>query len=757
MNLDPRTPMKPHRQLALAGLVACTLVTACGRNEQTSATAPAPASAPAVPASAPLPPRAAQAFVQPAWLRERLPENTVAYLRVPSVWGLLSAPNGRPLDPALASEPHARIVAALREAARKDKIIADAGLAPTLTLLLDELDGPLEVAVVDGNATLNPASSTALLSAHLNIASVAELNGRLASLGEGFQPLKAPLDAEGRGALVEAGYVKFDAASRRLHALIGVTASPALLDQLIDQLKQTRPHRLHEVERQIDSSGQGLFGWVNLKGMAGMASAQIPDGPGAALQRDLIGKTQSVAFGWGTVDGRGRLQVRQEAPGARLLSYLAAKQYRADVKVAGKPRWAVSLMLPDAERLTAFENNLAADFGESAAKEYRDFIAMLGQQYGFVPADWLKLLGPELIGFEDASGRFSALRVNDRDGLYRKLDELGQRFGWRRETLKVGGTEVQHLTIPGLPVNQGEPQADATGKASPDLALLALYTRINTHFYWVESGSWLIFGEVPQALADRAASALDADLGDWLKRSQRYAPESALLGFSAATRNAQREVYYAYLGGLQLLGDALGARISLADLPSASALKLPVDGAIGLALEATPDRVGLTIGYEQTPVEVLMAGDGSALTGLMVAGIVAAVAIPAYDDYAVRAQVAAVLADSEPLKQAVTAYYAKHKKLPKSDEDLTMEYEADSAKYLEGYGIDGGAIVLYFGDEATDAIKGLSLLLTPHVGADGKLVWVCGNASPPAGAKALVEATEYTTDIPPKYLPAKCR
>ena len=58
MNLDPRTPMKPHRQLALAGLVACTLVTACGRNEQTSATAPAPASAPAVPASAPLPPRA---------------------------------------------------------------------------------------------------------------------------------------------------------------------------------------------------------------------------------------------------------------------------------------------------------------------------------------------------------------------------------------------------------------------------------------------------------------------------------------------------------------------------------------------------------------------------------------------------------------------------------------------------------------------------------------------------------------------------
>jgi len=756
--------MKNNRRFVLAGFVACVvLFAACGKNEQASTSTPAsvpassPASTPAAPASVPLPPRAAQAFVQPAWLRERLPEHTVAYLRVPSVWGLLSAPNGRPLDPALASEPHARIVAALREAARKDKAIAAAGLAPALTLLLDEVDGPLEVAVVDGGGTLNPASSTALLSAHLNIASVAELNGRLASLGAGGQLLKAPLDAEGRGTLVEAGHVKFDAASQRLYALAGVTASPALLDQLIGQLKQARPHRLHEVERQIDGSGQGLFGWVNLKGLTGMASAQMPNEPGAALVRDLLDKSQSVAFGWGTVDGRGRLQIRLEAPGARLLGYLAAKRYRADVKTAGKPRWTVSLMLPDAERLAAFESNLVADFGEPAARDYRDFIAMLGQQYGFVPGEWLKLLGPELIGFEDASGRFSALRLNDRDGLYRKLDEFGQRFGWRRETLKVGGVEVQHLAIPGMAPSQGEPSADPTDAATRELALVALYTRMNTHLYWVESGSWLIFGEVPQALADRAAAAPDTDLGDWLKRSQGYAPESALLGLSAVTRNAQREVYYAYLGGLQLLGDALGARISLADLPSASALKLPVDGAVGLALETTPDRVGLTVGYEQTPVEVLMAGDGSALTGLMVAGIAAAIAIPAYDDYAVRAQVASVLADSEPLKQAVAAHYAEHGSLPKSDEDLTMEYEADSAKYLEGYGIDGGAIVLYFGDEAADAIKGLALLLTPHVGADGRLVWVCGNASPPAGATALVEATEYTTDIPAKYLPAHCR
>ncbi len=753
--------MRCYRCLALVGLVACVaLLAACGKNEQASPSTSAPASTSAPPStSAPvsegvLPPRAAQSFVQAPWLRERLPEHTVAYLRIPSAWGLLSAPNGRPLDPALASEPHARIVAALREAVRKDKVLADAGLTPVLTLLLDDLDAPLEVAVIDSNDMLNPASSTALLSTHLKIASVTELNGRLASLENGGQLLKAPLDAEGRGALVNGGFVKFDAASGRLQALVGMTASPTLLDRLLEQLKQTRSHRLHDVEQQIDHSGQGLFGWVSLKGLAGMVTPQIPDGPAAALQRDLIDKAQSLAFGWGTVDGRGRLQIRLEAPGARLLSYLAAKQYRADVKTAGKPRWAISLMLPDAERLAAFEGHLAADFGEPAAKEYRDFIALLKQQYGIVPVEWLKWIGPELLSFEDASGRFSALRVNDSQAFYRKLDELGQRFGWRRETLKVGKVEVQHLTIPSMAASQTESSTDATDK---EAAFLALLVRMNTHLYWVESGAWLVFGEVPQALADRAASTLDTDLGHWLKQSQGYTPENALLGLTAVTRNAQREIYYAYLGGLQMLGDALGARISLADLPSASALKLPVDGAIGLALEATPDRVGFNISYEQTPVEVLMAGDGSALTGLMVAGIVAAIAIPAYEDYTVRAQIASVLAETDPLKQAMADYYAKHNELPKSDDDLELNFDGDSIRYLAGYGIGDGAIVLFFGDEAGAAITERTLLLTPYLGADGGLTWVCGSAGPPPGAKALVEATEYATDVPEKYLPGTCR
>ncbi|MBK8182626.1 MAG: pilin [Candidatus Competibacteraceae bacterium] len=748
--------MKKNRY-ALAALIGClVLLGACSKNEQASSPSAPPAvaasSASALPA---IPPRAAQPIVQPAWLRERLPEHTVAYLRIPSAWGLLSAPNGRPLDPALASEPHARILATLREAVAKDQTIAQSGVGPALNLLLGALDSPVEIIGIDGSDRLGP-TTVSLLTAQLAIGGVQELNARFAALAQQGTPLlKAPLDAEGKGELATGGFMRFDAASRRLFALIGLTAAPATLEQTLEQLKQTRSHRLQEIERQIDNSGQGLFGWMNLKGLAGIALSQVQEGPGAALQRDLLNKIETLAFGWGTVDGRGRLQVRVEAPQAKLLGYLAARQYRTDIKTAGKPRWTFTMLLPDSERLTAFENNLPADFGAEIAEKYREALATLQQQYGIVPANLLKLLGPELISFEDGSGSFSALRVNDLPAFHQQLDDLAKRFNWRLETLKVAKAEVRHLVIPGMKTNQNQAAVEA---ASPDgAALLALLERLNTHLYWVEEGPWLVFAEVPQPLVDRAASTLDTDLGGWLKQSQGYVPESALLGISSVTRNAQREVYYGYLGGLQLLGDLFGVSVSLADMPTAGTLKLPIEGAIGLAVDATPDRLGFSINYEQSPVEMLLAADGNAMTGVMVAGILAAIAIPAYEDFTVRSQVASVLAETDSLKAAVATYYATKKQLPKSDSDLELRFEGGSAKYLEGYGIDGGVIVLAFGDQADAAIKEHTLLLTPYLDANGRLTWVCGYAGPPAGAKPLVGAVEYANDIPPKYLPAGCR
>ncbi|MCQ4163442.1 pilin [Tahibacter harae] len=688
--------------------------------------------------------RAAAAIAGPAWLRERLPEHTVAYVRIPTLWGMTAAPNGRALDPALASEAHTRLIADLRANIGKDPLLQQAGIAPAVALLLDDVTAPVEIAVIDGSDIANPASNI-LVSAPLKFADVAALNARLAELKS---PLAA-LDAQGKAKLPSNGFIYFDAKSQRLYALFGMAASALALDGLVQQTAQTRPHAMLETEKTIDASGQGLFYWMSLKGVTGMASAQMPAArPGTAL-RDFLDKGQSIAGGWGTADGRGKLQIHMAAPGARLLSYFAPTDFKAGVKTAGRPEWAVTMAMPTTAQIAQIEANIETDFGPEARQRYAEFKEKLKTDIGVDLTGLIGLLGGSLVAFEDQAGAYSALHVPDKKALYAKLDELVAKFKWTYETVKAGKATVHHLHISGFPPRT-EP-GTAEEKTALD-AWVQLYSRMGNHVWWTEEGDYLVFAQVPQALADRADATLDGTLDTWL-RSQSYDPNATVLGITGTTRNAQRQVYYAYLGSLQALADGLGQKVDLASLPHAAELQLPVQGATGLSLDATRDRIGLSLTYEQNPAEVLFSNGG--LAAVATAGILAAVAVPAYQDYAVRTQVAAVVADSGPLKQAVAEYYAAHGEMPGVDEDMELDYEGESLKYLAGYHVDQGTIVLEFGDEADSKLHGSTLLISPYL-LDGELVWRCGNAAIDDTAAALGSETDATS-VGDKYLPASCK
>lgn len=696
--------------------------------------------------------RAADAISQPAWLRERLPEHTVAYLRLPTLWGLMSAPNGRALDGALASEAHTKAIAALRDAAAKDPLLVQAGIAPFTALALDDLAGPVEVAVIDTSDIANPASNI-LVSLPFDIADVATMNARLAATGAPV--LKAPLDANGKGELATKGYVQFDAATKHLYVLSGMAASAFALDGFVKQLGEKRAHAMHEVEKTFDTSGQGLFFWMSLKGVMGMASAQLPAAkPGTAV-RDLLDKSQAVAFGWGTVGGRGKFQVQFIAPQSKLFGYLAQDGYKTDIKAAGNPSWAVTMRLPSRAQFDAFVANLDADFGAGTKAAYDKANDELKTAFGFEVKDLAGLFGPELVTFEDAAGTYSAVRTVDRAALYARLDDLVARFKWKHETVKSGKATMHHVYVPGIDIAKSladeKAAPEATAKAT---AWLQLYTRMGTHLYWTEEGDWLVFGQVPQALGDRAAAKLDTDIGDWLRTQQSYDPASTLLGGAVTTRNANQKIYYAYLTVLQSISDALGQPTSLADLPNAASLGLPLDGALGLTFDLTPNRAGFSVTYEQSPAEAILSAGGGVMA-IAVVGIVAAIAIPAYQDYTIRAQVSGTIADAGPLKLAIAEYYAKRKKLPATDDDLDGPAFGESLKYLDHYYTDQGTIVLAFGDEANKAVHGQTLTLAPYK-LGGELVWRCGDAQIADDAEPISDSEETTT-VPAKYLPASCR
>ena len=680
-------------------------------------------------------------IAQPAWLDARLPAHTVAYARIPSFWGLLSAPDGRALDPALGSAEHVRIIASLRDAVRRNQLIAQTGAAPALNLFLSDMGAPMELALIDFSDQVTPAGNI-LMTTRVDVRDIAALNARMVAMAGTTPFLKAPFDANGQAELQTNGVLQFDLASHRLYAFVGIGATRAGLDDAIKQLASTRAHPMQDIEREIDTSGQGLFLWLNMKGVGALIAGTTPGLQPGTLTRDLLDHSQNIAIGWGTVAGRGRMQFLLTAPGARLLDYLG--QTRTDpgnLKTAGKPRWVATLALPGAEQMQAIESNLDRDYGVGTQQKYRELVASMQARIGFGPMDFARTIGPELYVFADANGTFDALRMRDRAGFYALLDQMGKRFGWRSAVTRAGNVEIHELHIPGTSTPAAQQGADPHAEA-----WARLFARIGHHFYWVEDGDFLVVQSVPQPLIDRAGSKLDTRLGDWLRDAHNGREDETLLGLSGTSDNAQRDMYYAYLNVLQALGDVLDQPVNVMSLPTANGMQLPINGIFGANIEAGKSRLGFSLSYEQSPMELVTNSGGVGVYATIFTGAMfAAIAIPAYQDYTIRSQVAEGETLAEGSKIAVATYYLTHRHYPPNNVAAGIASPASiHGSYVSSVTILNGTIEVAFGGpQANVALPATALLVFAPRGETGKVTWSCNTA---AGT---------TVDV--KYRPMACR
>ncbi|MFC5740830.1 pilin [Dyella tabacisoli] len=718
------------RRLALVtALTAGLALTACHREQSNTPDAAALQ-------------RAQTELSQPAWLRNHLPNSTVAYLRIPSPWGMLGAvPNGRPLDGAMSSEQHLKAVAALREAISKDKVLAEAGVTPYLLPLLADLRSPVEVAMIDPIGMMSPGSHV-LVSMRVAQKNVAELNARFSQLEASGLKLAAPVDDKGNGKLAGGPPLHFDTASGRLFVLAGKDdLEAAQLANLLEELQRAKndsaaAKAIAAQEQLIDQSGQGLFGWFGLHGIGGIAAGSIPTDKAGTLPGDLTAKTESIAFGAGTVDGHGRLQVIVHAPQARLLSYLAPKQFKADFKTAGQPRWVMNLALPSAEQANLIEHNLSLDFGADKAAEIRKGSAEMKQKFGFSMGDVASWIGPEMVVFQDDAGTYTAVRANDRKAFYAALPTLSERLHGSYRTQSLDGLTIHALILT-------TPDIAAPDDKSSQPVLKTLMARLGTHLYWIEDGDYLIFAQLPQMLADRHAAKLDTDIGTWLK-SQAWQGQQNLLAFTTVSRDAQRNAYYTYLQVLQILGDLSGQPTDMMSLPAAYSFKLPSQGVLGASLGTSTDDLSFSITYEQQPLEVF--SNGGSLVAVAAMGVGAAIAIPAYEDYTVRAQVNEGLTLAEGAKVALSAYHQSKGRWPKDNTQAGINSPTD----LGDQSVDSitvkpeGMIELHFSSapphKAKAQLSEKTLSLVPKRNPDESWAWSC-----------------KSDDIADKYLPESCR
>ena len=143
-------------------------------------------------------------------------------------------------------------------------------------------------------------------------------------------------------------------------------------------------------------------------------------------------------------------------------------------------------------------------------------------------------------------------------------------------------------------------------------------------------------------------------------------------------------------------------------------------------------------------------------------GILAAIAIPAYQDYTVRAQVTEGLNLAGAAKVAVAEYYANNGTWPTALVGTAAGQlgftAAPSGKYVTGVAISGttGVVRITYGNQANSALTANPLLdLRPSLSANSDVVWVCGYAATPSGVTA--NSTANGSSVLSKYLPASCR
>ena len=145
-------------------------------------------------------------------------------------------------------------------------------------------------------------------------------------------------------------------------------------------------------------------------------------------------------------------------------------------------------------------------------------------------------------------------------------------------------------------------------------------------------------------------------------------------------------------------------------------------------------------------------------------GILAAIAIPAYQDYTIRAQVTEGLNLASSVKASVGESFADRGVWPADNAALGIT-DAPSGKYVGAVEVEDGTINITYagttgGGQANDVINDVVLSLKPMVSPNNDVIWVCGNRDAPANASEAASgasgANSTSADVD-KYFPSNCR
>lgn len=150
-------------------------------------------------------------------------------------------------------------------------------------------------------------------------------------------------------------------------------------------------------------------------------------------------------------------------------------------------------------------------------------------------------------------------------------------------------------------------------------------------------------------------------------------------------------------------------------------------------------------------------------------GILASLAMGAYQTYTIRAQVSEGILLAGTAKVPVVDAYQNHGEAPqnRAAAGLSANDTDTQGNYVDLVEVVNGRLGVRFGNRANASIAAEMLYLTPYETSSGAVVWRCGNQAPPADTNGLLSpmgasnggnaASYAASTVEDRYLPSTCR
>ena len=648
-------------------------------------------------------------------LSRALPETTLAYVRIPSLNDLLFAPKQDGLSEVQQSDA---MQAASQEIMRGLVENVVGVLAepqkPLANFVAQRLTAPVEIAFVE-----SPVGSVApdvLIRTKVADTSTEDLASILQQLAANAY-FTEPFDDDGNATLMAGpspAYMHYEDDTGVLRVLSGFSATAEQLAALTDGSSPTIDS-VAAIEEPLDSSGRGISMWINMERWWPSLEPMVPPTEMTTLNAMGIDQIQSLWLGSVSRQGRSEMQFRISMPVTAMRTLLPPPDPLKELEVAPGVQVAGRLHVPSRDEFESIMGWISG-MAPEAREGLSELDAKLQEKLGVSVGD---LLGPggDVVFVSDAAGWWSWAD----SGSYEEVrDALTSRGLITTTARSLGNVEMEELRFDFMSLADDGEQMPAEAE---------IVARVRGRSFLARNGGGYLVADVPQVLARREA-ADRVPLSQWLD-SLGLDWGHASVAFAGTLEGSPIKVYDTYLTGLGYLASLADVPLDLTRFPVMPYPDVPDFGRIGMQVDSTPEYLAFRLQYETSPVELVF---GSGYESIAVIGILAAIAVPAYQDYTIRAKLSMRINAGAPAKMVVAEHYYSTQSMPSPEE--ISELLAGSG--LSDVSVDEDGDLAITISDVDDRVDGGTVWLSPIL-EDEMLTWSC------------------FSDIESRFLPAQCR